>query len=194
MSLVRSIWQPSYPHLSAVSHSLRLLWIHVVFRAFLNNSLEVLMIAVGSEAPDFKLASQFDSEYSLSEFKGKKNVMLVFYPFDWSATWSREIPKIESMIDRFKEADTQVLGVSIDSKHSHKKWAESLGGVSYPLLQDFHPKGSMATSYGTYLENKGFAARSTVIVDKQGSVRYSVMANGERIITELLNECQKING
>jgi alkyl hydroperoxide reductase subunit AhpC len=52
----------------------------------------------------------------------------------------------------------------------------------------------MATSYGTYLENKGFAARSTVIVDKQGSVRYSVMANGERIITELLNECQKING
>jgi len=44
------------------------------------------MIAVGSEAPDFKLANQFDSEYSLSEFKGKKNVMLVFYPFDWSAT------------------------------------------------------------------------------------------------------------
>ena len=86
------------------------------------------------------------------------------------------------------------MGVSIDSKHSHKKWAESLGGVSYPLLQDFHPKGSMATSYGTYLENSGFAARSTVIVDKQGLVQYSVMANGERIITELLNECQKING
>ena len=152
------------------------------------------MIVVGSEAPDFKLASQFDTEFSLSEFKGEKNVMLVFYPLDWTATWSREIPKIESMIDRFKEADTQVLGVSIDSKHSHKKWAESLGGVSYPLLQDFHPKGSMATSYGTYLENKGFAARSTVIVDKQGSVRYSVMANGERIITELLTECKKING
>ena len=97
------------------------------------------------------------------------------------------------MIERFKEADTQVLGVSIDSKHSHKKWAESLGGVSYPLLQDFHPKGSMATSYGTYLENKGFAARSTVIVDKQGSVRYSVMADGERIISELLAECKKVN-
>ncbi len=92
------------------------------------------------------------------------------------------------MIDRFKEADTQVLGVSIDSKHSHKKWAESLGGVSYPLLQDFHPKGA-----GAYLENKGFAARSTVIVDKQGSVRYSVMADGERIIGELLAECKKVN-
>jgi len=98
------------------------------------------------------------------------------------------------MIDQFKAADTQVMGVSIDSKHSHKKWAESLGGVSYPLLQDFHPKGAMATSYGAYLENKGFAARSTFIVDKQGSVRYSVMADGERDISELLAECKKING
>ena len=97
------------------------------------------------------------------------------------------------MISRFKVVDTQVLGVSIDSKHSHKKWAESLGGLSFPLLQDFHPKGAMATSYGTYLENKGFAARSTVIVDKQGLVRYSVMADGERIIGELLAECRKVN-
>ena len=97
------------------------------------------------------------------------------------------------MIDRFNEVDTQVLGVSIDSKHSHKNWAESLGGVSYPLLQDFHPKGAMAISYGNYLENKGQIARSTVIVDKQGIVRYSALADGERIISELLAECKKIN-
>ena len=104
------------------------------------------------------------------------------------------MPSIESMIDQFNAVDTQVLGVSIDSKESHDNWAKSLGGISYPLLQDYHPKGSMATSYGTYLENKGFAARSTVIVDKQGSVRYSVMAKGERDISELLTECKKVNG
>jgi len=98
------------------------------------------------------------------------------------------------MIDRFNAVDTQVLGVSVDSKHSHKNWAESLGGVSYPLLQDFHPKGSMATSYGTYLEDKGFTTRSTVIVDKQGLVQYSVLANGERVISVLLAECKKVNG
>ena len=97
------------------------------------------------------------------------------------------------MIDRFNEVDTQVLGVSIDSKHSHKNWAESLGGVSFPLLQDFHPKGAMAVSYGNYLENKGKIARSTVIVDKQGIVRYSSLADGERIISELLAECKKLN-
>ena len=97
------------------------------------------------------------------------------------------------MIDRFNAVDTQVLGVSVDSKHSHKNWAESLGGVSYPLLEDFHPKGLMATSYGTYLEDKGFTTRSTVIVDKQGLVQYSVMANGERVISELLGESERFN-
>ena len=104
------------------------------------------------------------------------------------------MPSIESLIDQFNAEDTQVLGVSIDSKESHENWAKSLGGISFPLLQDYHPKGSMSASYGTYLEDKGFAARSTVIVDKQGSVRYSVMANGERDISALLAECQKING
>ena len=152
------------------------------------------MINVGSTAPDFKLESQFDTEYTLSQFMGEKNVMLFFYPLDWTYTWSKEIPKIESMVDRFKEVDTQVLGVSIDSKHSHKHWAESLGGVSFPLLQDFHPKGAMAISYGNYLENKGKIARSTVIVDKQCIVRFSAMADGERIISELLAECKNING
>ena len=97
------------------------------------------------------------------------------------------------MIDRFNKADTQVLGVSVDSKHSHKNWAESLGGVTFPLLQDFHPKGAMAVSYGNYLESKGYIARSTVIVDKRGIVRYSALADGERIISALLDECEKIN-
>ena len=152
------------------------------------------MIVVGSQAPDFKLDSQFDTEFTLSQFKGTKNVMLVFYPKDWTSTWSKEIPGIESKIEQFKAADTQVLGVSIDSKQSHYNWANSLGGVSYPLLQDYHPKGAMATSYGVYLENKGYTARATVIVDKQGLVQYSVMANGERNISELLAECQKVNG
>ena len=151
------------------------------------------MIAIGTEAPDFRLESQFDTEYTLSQYKGSKNVMLFFYPLDWTYTWSKEIPKIESMIDRFNEADTQVLGVSIDSKHSHKNWAESLGGVTFPLLQDFHPKGAMAISYGNYLENKGKIARSTVIIDKKGIVRYSSLADGERVISELLAECKKIN-
>ena len=104
------------------------------------------------------------------------------------------MPKIESMIDRFDEVDTQVLGVSVDSRHSHKNWAESLGGISFPLLEDFHPKGAMAKKYGTYNQEKGNTSRSTVIVDKGGVVQFASMADGERVISELLGECKRING
>ena len=151
------------------------------------------MIAVGSEAPDFKLASQFNTEISLSDFKGIKNVMLVFYPKDWTFTWSKEIPGIELLIDQFNAVDTQVLGISVDTRESHENWAKSLGGVTFPLLQDYHPKGAVSIKYGTYLEDKGYSARSTVIVDKNGFVRYSELASGEREISLLLEECKRIN-
>ena len=104
------------------------------------------------------------------------------------------MPGIELVINKFNAADTQVLGISVDSKESHVKWAESLGGVSYPLLQDYHPKGEMSKSYGVYLEDKGYAARSTVIVDKKGIVRFAEISIGERNISELLRECEKIKG
>ncbi|MBM4297933.1 MAG: redoxin domain-containing protein, partial [Deltaproteobacteria bacterium] len=74
-------------------------------------------------------------------------------------------------------------------------WAKSLGGVSFPLLQDFHPKGAMAEKYGAYMADKGITDRATVIVDKQGAVRYSVSVTpaGERNPKDLLAECQKVN-
>ena len=105
------------------------------------------------------------------------------------------MPGIQSILDEFKATDTQVLGVSIDSIYSHENWANSLGGVSFPLLADFHPKGAMAKSYGLYLEDKGITDRATVIIDKTGVVRYagSVTPAGERNPKDLLAECQKVN-
>ena len=103
------------------------------------------------------------------------------------------MPDIERMIHQFKAADTQVLGISVDSKECHENWAKSLGGISFPLLQDYHPKGSVAQSFGVYREDKGYSARSTVIIDKKGIVRYSSISEGQRNIYELLVECQKLN-
>lgn len=105
------------------------------------------------------------------------------------------MPDIESRISDFKAADTQVLGVSIDSRYCHENWASSLGGISYPLLADFHPKGAVATSYGLYLEDNGITDRATVIIDKQGIVRYahSVTPAGRRQSEDLLSECRKVN-
>ena len=105
------------------------------------------------------------------------------------------MPDIESRISDFEAADTQVLGVSVDSRFCHENWATSLGGISFPLLADFHPKGATAASYGLYLEDNGIADRATVIIDKQGIVRYahSVTPSGLRKSEDLLAECQKVN-
>ena len=103
---------------------------------------------------------------------------------------------MEGALERFRAADTQVLGVSIDSVHSHANWAKDLGGVSFPLLSDFEPKGAVAASFGHYLSEAGITDRATVIVDKQGIVRYSVSVtpSGQRDVEDLVAECQKING
>jgi alkyl hydroperoxide reductase subunit AhpC len=103
------------------------------------------------------------------------------------------MPSIELMINQFNVANTQVLGVSVDSKESHENWAKSLGGISFPLLQDYHPRGAMSKKYGVFVEDKGYSARSTVIVDKKGIVQFARLAEGERDISDLLDECKKIN-
>jgi alkyl hydroperoxide reductase subunit AhpC len=106
-----------------------------------------------------------------------------------------EVPAIESMLDQFEKANTQVLGVSIDSIYCHLNWGKSLGGVTFPLLADFHPKGAMAQKYGLYLSEKGITDRATVIIDKNGTVRYAVSVTpaGKREAKDLLAEAQKVN-
>ena len=102
---------------------------------------------------------------------------------------------MEAALARFRAADTQVLGVSVDSIHSHANWAKDGGGVSFPLLADFQPKGAMAQSFGHYLADAGITDRATVVLDKSGTVRYSasVGPGGERNIDELIAECEKVN-
>jgi len=102
---------------------------------------------------------------------------------------------VEASLDRFRAANTQVLGVSVDSIYCHANWAKSLGGISLPLLADFHPKGAVAASYGLYLEQAGITDRATVIVDADGIVRHasSVTPSGKRDIDELTTLCEEIN-
>lgn len=74
--------------------------------------------------------------------------------------------------DRFAGYDAQVLGISVDSIPSHVAWAKSLGGISYDLLADFHPKAETAKGYGVYRESAGISERALFIVDKKGKVAY----------------------
>jgi alkyl hydroperoxide reductase subunit AhpC len=82
------------------------------------------------------------------------------------------MPSYEADTERFAGYDAQVLGISVDSIPSHVAWAKSLGGINYPLLADFHPKGEVAKSYGAWRDADGIAERALFIVDKEGKIAY----------------------
>ena len=82
------------------------------------------------------------------------------------------MPAYEADLDRFREYDAQVLGISVDSVPCNTAWAKSLGGLSYDLLSDFHPKGEVAKAYGAYRADGGISERALFIVDKEGKLAY----------------------
>ena len=106
-------------------------------------------IEVGAEAPDFVLKDQNNQEVRLSDFRSKKNVLLVFYPLAFSGTCQGELGNVRDHIGDFQTADVQVLAISVDSAYSHKIWAER-EGFDFPLLADFWPHGEVAHAYGVF--------------------------------------------
>jgi peroxiredoxin len=133
-------------------------------------------LQVGDMAPDFTLPSTVDDKMTLSDFRGKKNVVVLFYPLDFSPVCSTENRQVAELTPADPSGDVQVLGVSVDSLWSHRAFAEKLG-VKYPLLSDFHPKGEVAKKYGVYLDEKGIAARTAFIVGKDGRIREIVRSD-----------------
>lgn len=106
------------------------------------------------------------------------------------------MPALEALVDRFvSEANTLPVGISVDSRFSHANWAWDLGGISFPLLADFHPRGAVAASYGLFDEKSGIAQRSTVIVDTEGVARYAagVAPGGQRNMLELLGHARELS-
>ena len=128
-------------------------------------------ISVGEAAPDFTLPNQDKKEVKLSDFTGKKNVVLMWYPLDWSPTCTSEHACFVNDMKKFETLDAEVLGVSVDSVWSHKAFAEKMG-IKYSLLADFHPRGAMSEKYGVYLADKGITGRAIAIVNKAGKIAW----------------------
>jgi mycoredoxin-dependent peroxiredoxin len=136
-------------------------------------------IEVGAEAPDFVLKDQNNQEVRLSEFRGRKNVLVVFYPLAFTGTCQGELCAVRDNIGDFVSDEVQVLTISVDSPYSHKVWAQR-EGYDFPLLSDFWPHGGVAQEYGVFNDKFGFANRGTFLVDKDGIVRFAeVNAPGE---------------
>jgi mycoredoxin-dependent peroxiredoxin len=131
-----------------------------------------VLIDVGVQAPDFLLRDQNNQEVRLSEFRGSKNVVLVFYPYAFTGTCQGELCAIRDNLNDFVNESTQVLSVSVDSVFAHKVWADQQR-YEFPLLADFWPHGAVAQAYGVFNEEKGCALRGTFIIDRDGAVRFA---------------------
>jgi peroxiredoxin len=98
--------------------------------------------------------------------------VLVFYPLDWSPGCSQQLDLYQQEIAEFDRRGAQVVGISVDSIYSHGAWA-AVRGLSFPLLADFHPKGSVAASYGVWRETDGFSERALYVLDAEGRIVYA---------------------
>jgi peroxiredoxin len=157
-----------------------------------------MTIQVGAEAPDFELPSNElengrpGKKIKLSDYRGKKNVVLAFYPLDFSPVCSTEHACFVEDFSELEKSGAQVLGISVDSAWAHAAFARQLR-AQYPLLADFMPRGAVAEKYGLYLADKGITARATVIVDKAGKVAWFKQqeipeARDNKVILEALHK------
>lgn len=133
-----------------------------------------MTLEVGAEAPDFTLPDFNKEQVSLSDFRGKKNVLLVFYPFAFSGVCQGELCQVRDDLSEFQNDKVQVLGVSVDSPFALKAWSEQ-EGYTFPLLSDFWPHGAVAQAYGVFNENAGMANRGTFVIDVSGKIAYAEM-------------------
>uniref|UniRef100_A0A7S0D3J6 thioredoxin-dependent peroxiredoxin n=1 Tax=Amorphochlora amoebiformis TaxID=1561963 RepID=A0A7S0D3J6_9EUKA len=147
------------------------------------NAFTVTPPLVGNAAPDFKATAVFDQEFvdtQLSSYKGKKYVLLFFYPLDFTFVCPTEITAFSDRYNEFKDLNCEVIGVSVDSEFTHLAWLQTprseggLGDLEYPLVSDL--KKEIAESYGVLTED-GVALRGLFLIDKEGIVQHSTINN-----------------
>lgn len=132
------------------------------------------MLFIDQPAPQFTAQSVYDGgeikSMALSDFKGKW-VVLFFYPLDFSFVCPTELTQFRELMPEFTKAGASVLGVSVDSHHSHKRWIrDDLGNLGYPLLSDITKR--ISRDYQVLFEEKGFATRATFIIDPDQKIQY----------------------
>lgn len=146
------------------------------------------ILKVGKPTPHFRLkGSQKDEirEWDLNDMKGKW-VVLFFYPADFTFVCPTEVKGFQIKLDEFKSKDVEVLGCSVDSPHVHIAWAESLGGIDYPLLSDMHHNVSI--DYNVFVDEDAQALRGTFIIDPEGILRWYQISDNNvgRSVEEVL--------
>ena len=130
--------------------------------------------AVGSVAPDFELTNQHGQKVSLSSFRDKKNVVVLFYPFAFSGICTGELCALRDDLAPFQNDQVELLAISCDPMYSLKAFADA-EKYEFSLLADFWPHGEVAKKYGVFQDELGFSTRGTFVIDKSGVIRWSVV-------------------
>lgn len=133
-----------------------------------------VVLAPGTQAPDFRLPTTPDQFVSLTDFRGSP-VILAFYPADWSPVCGDQMALYNELLPEFRRYRAVLLGVSVDGVWCHLAFAKDRK-LHFPLLADFEPKGKMAATYGAYRPHDGVCERALFVIDSDGVIRWSYMS------------------
>ncbi|MGK2881453.1 MAG: peroxiredoxin [Mycobacterium sp.] len=131
-----------------------------------------MTLTAGAPSPDFTLKDQNGQRITLSDFQGKKNVLLVFFPLAFTGICQGELDEIRDRRSEYDTDDTTTLAVSVGPPPTHKVWAAQ-SGFTFPVLSDFWPHGAVAQAYGVFNDVAGVANRGTFVVDRSGTIRFA---------------------
>ncbi|MGH7471487.1 MAG: peroxiredoxin [Longimicrobiales bacterium] len=127
-----------------------------------------------ASAPDFTLPDGRNKPIKLSQFQGK-NLVLAFYPADWSPVCTSELALVQEVLDEIHGHNAEFVGISVDSPWSHRAWADRQH-LTFPLLSDFWPHGAVSSKYGVFRDREGTSDRALFFIDSTGRIRDSWVA------------------
>jgi peroxiredoxin len=129
------------------------------------------VIEAGSKAPDFSLPDHDGNQVTLSDFAGRR-LVLVFYPLDFSPVCTDQLSLYQEVLEDIESKDASLVGISVDSSYCHHAFRKLIN-LTMPLLADFNPKGEVSRAYDAWIEQVGHGNRSLVLIDEEGTVRWS---------------------
>ena len=132
------------------------------------------LLQPGTPAPDFSLPSTPDQKVSLSEFRGK-NVILVFYPADWSPVCGDQLALYNEILPMFRKHNAEMIAISVDGIWCHLAYSHDRK-YRITLLSDFEPKGAVAKAYGAFRASEGTSERALFLIDTHGVIRWSYLS------------------
>jgi len=153
----------------------------------------ILKVKVGDMAPDFMLFSITGQKVTLSQYRGKKNVVISFVPAAWTPVCSDQWPGYNIVKDLFDKNDAVLLGITVDNIPTLYAWTNQMGKLWFPVLSDFYPHGKAAESYGV-LRSDGTTERALFVIDKKGVIRYIDVhdINKRPSLESLIRELEKL--